>query len=74
MNTLDLLKKLRESTYTTNELLDKLTASGVKGTTAYINVVIMRSKAHPLKAAKIARGVWDKQIVDEYFKQKANHE
>jgi hypothetical protein len=60
--------------YTTAELIAKLNQSGVKGTTAYINVVIMRSKSHPLKQAKIARGMWDKDIVDKYFREKAQHE
>jgi hypothetical protein len=51
--------------YTTAELLKLLNRHRT-----YINVVIMsktRKNPHPLKAAYLTRGMWDKRIVDQYF-------
>jgi hypothetical protein len=57
--------------YTTPEMLEKI---GVKHR-SYINVVIFnakRSTPHPLADAKLARGMWDKDKVDQYAKDKAS--
>jgi glucose-6-phosphate isomerase len=53
--------------YTTAELLKLLNRHRT-----YINVVIMsksRKTPHPLKAAYLTRGMWDKRIVDQYFEK-----
>lgn len=57
--------------YTTQELLEKLhKLLGIQPDTAYIANVIMKKKVreqHPLKAAYLARGMWDRKTVDKYF-------
>lgn len=61
---------MNERPYTTREMLDLI---GIKHR-SYINVVIFNPKRktpHPLAAAKLARGMWDKKTVDEYVKSKA---
>jgi hypothetical protein len=58
--------------YTTTEVAQKFAMLGVKFTGGYVTNVIHNQKRktpHPLAAAHLTRGMWDRQLVDEYFKQ-----
>lgn len=68
MNTDDIRAALKQ-TYTTSELLRLLNRQG----TTYIANVIKnprRKTPHPLLAALVGRGLWSREIVDEYLKSR----
>lgn len=61
--------------YTTKELQAKLQeALNLKASNSYLTNIVRRTKTrknanqHPLQAAYMARGMWNRRIVDEYFK------
>ena len=60
--------------YMQSEVAAFFAAKGVKFTSAYINVVIhskTRSTPHPLAAAHLCKGMWDRETVNAWLKSQA---
>lgn len=56
--------------YTTAEMIELFAQHGVTFNSAYFTNVIRRRPAHPLYHAKIARGMWARGLVDDYFSRR----
>lgn len=56
--------------YTTQEVIELFAIHGLQFSSAYYNNVILKRPTHPLYHAKLARGMWDRKLVEKFLEHR----